>query len=131
MSKQVNIPLALKLILHLNEIHKHDPTVLPALLNYRVPCNAALADSELVTVVAVPEQGRKVGLLGLLNGICGIWTEETAPTPALVGWGPICALTTKETDELKGFNLTEPMSHIGIANKYERTDASEKTEEAS
>jgi hypothetical protein len=63
----------------LNEIHQADPTVLPALVAYRVPCNRALADHPTVQVGLRDgalkddlDTGYEVGLLGILNGIFGI-----------------------------------------------------------
>lgn len=55
----------------LNDINAADPAVLPALLNFRVPCNQALADHPTVQVGAT-DHGYVVGLLGILNGIFGI-----------------------------------------------------------
>ena len=55
----------------LNRIHEKDPTVLPSLIAYRVPCNEWLADDPTVQVRPSPE-GTEVGLLGVLNGIFGV-----------------------------------------------------------
>lgn len=56
----------------LNEIHAADPTVLPALIDYRVPCNDILADHPTVQVGGLPGcRGGFVGLLGILNGLFG------------------------------------------------------------
>lgn len=63
----------------LNEINEMDPTVLPALINFRVPCNQALADHPTVQV-GHGQDGYEVGLLGILNGIFG--ADER-------GWGHI------------------------------------------
>lgn len=63
----------------LNRIHAADPTVLPALMSYRVRCNEAVADDPSVQVKVVPadqlgkEDGYfEVGLLGIINGIFGV-----------------------------------------------------------
>lgn len=68
----------------LNRIHNADPTVLPALISYRVQCNEMIADDPTVQVGSIKEdKGRwEVGLLGIINGIFG--TDET-------GWGYIAA----------------------------------------
>lgn len=59
----------------LNQIHQMDPTVLPALINYRVPCNEILADHPTVQVGPIDKISNtgpaEVGLLGILNGIFG------------------------------------------------------------
>jgi len=59
----------------LNEIHKLDSEVLEKLIDFRVPVNEKLAWHETVQVVndgteEVPTY--KVGLLGIINGLCGI-----------------------------------------------------------
>lgn len=54
----------------LNRIHQADPTVLPALIGHRVPCNEELADDPSVQV-GVLESGYEVGILGVINGLIG------------------------------------------------------------
>lgn len=69
----------------LNGIHELDPTVLPCLLDYRVPCNQALADHPTVQVGRNPQLvvgGYEVGLLGILNGLFGVKDDD---------WGYIAA----------------------------------------
>lgn len=56
----------------LNRIHEKDPTVLPALINYRVPCNNILSEDPTVQVGMNADGGWEVGLLGILNGVCGV-----------------------------------------------------------
>lgn len=59
----------------LNEIHAADPTVLPALIACRVPCNDIVADHPTVQVGPSredPDGPNLVGLLGVLNGVFGI-----------------------------------------------------------
>lgn len=57
----------------LNRIHEADPTVLPKLIDYRVPCNGTLADDPTVQVGRLEDEvGWEVGILGILNGIGGI-----------------------------------------------------------
>jgi hypothetical protein len=60
----------------LNEINGMDPTVLPALINYRVPCNQALADHPTVQV-GKKTDGYEVGLLGIINGLLGVKEDST------------------------------------------------------
>lgn len=68
----------------LNRIHSKDPTVLPALIFFRTPCNDELAHDDTVQVGRVEGTIDKfeVGFLGVLNGIFGV--DET-------GWGYIYA----------------------------------------
>ena len=80
----------------LNEIHRLDSSVLPALIDYRVPCNDAVAEHPTVQV----SPDNKVGLLGIINGIFG--TNKN-------GWGFIAAEFTEpeQGHELKGFRYIE------------------------
>lgn len=74
----------------LNRIHTADPTVLPALIAHRIPCNRALADDPTVQVGNVEAGSRnddtdaefEVGLLGIVNGLFGARAN---------GWGWIGA----------------------------------------
>jgi hypothetical protein len=61
----------------LNQIHQADPTVMPALIEHRVPCNRELGDHPTVQVGLIDgddknDQRYEVGLLGILNGIFGV-----------------------------------------------------------
>jgi hypothetical protein len=57
----------------LNRINEADPSVMPALIKMRVPCNDAVRDDETVQVGSATEgDGYEVGFLGILNGIFGI-----------------------------------------------------------
>lgn len=59
----------------LNRIHTADPTVLPALIGFRVPCNMAVADDPTVQVgpdrPPADQSQMVVGLLGVINGLFG------------------------------------------------------------
>ena len=66
----------------LNRIHSTDPTVLPQLIAYRVPCNEGLVDDPTVQV-GVHDGTAEVGLLGIINGIFGV--DERS-------WGFIAAI---------------------------------------
>jgi hypothetical protein len=83
----------------LNEIHSIDPTVLAALIDYRVPCNDAVAQHKTVQVV---DDGRHhwVGLLGILNGLLGVDGD---------GRGPLRAIYTDSPEnKLVGFEARGP-----------------------
>lgn len=59
----------------LNRLHAADPTVLPALIAHRVPCNEAAADDPTVQVGHIDDdrtKGCEVGLLGIVNGLFGV-----------------------------------------------------------
>ncbi len=58
----------------LNRVHRADPTVLPALIAHRVPCNLAVADDPTVQVHRVKDTDDEweVGVLGIINGLYGI-----------------------------------------------------------
>jgi hypothetical protein len=62
----------------LNRIHQADPTVMPALIFQRVPCNETLADDKTVQVGLIRDPDNpdprkyEVGILGILNGIFGV-----------------------------------------------------------
>ncbi len=58
----------------LNRVNEADPTVLPLLIDYRVPCNRAVADDPTVQV-GVHDDVWSVGVLGIVNGIVGIDTN--------------------------------------------------------
>jgi hypothetical protein len=74
--------LADYIISFLNELVKVDLQALEALVETRVPCNEILAQHPTVQVTTTDE-GAKVGLLGILNGIVGARPED--------GWGYIAA----------------------------------------
>lgn len=65
----------------LNRIHKADPTVMDALIRFRVPCNDEVRDDPTVQVGMISGQAH-VGILGIINGLFG--TDEN-------GWGFIYA----------------------------------------
>jgi hypothetical protein len=60
----------------LNEINEMDPSVLPALIEHRVPCNQKLADHPTVQV-GKDADGYEVGILGILNGLLGTKEDST------------------------------------------------------
>lgn len=93
----------------LNRVHAADPTVLPALIDHRVPCNEAVADDTTVQVgqktPAGPGQTEpvwEVGLLGVINGILGV----RPGTPGLAhGWVEACY---DDTGALLHFDIYRP-----------------------
>lgn len=75
----------------LNRMLEEDRVAVTRLcLDARVPCNDALADDPSVQVGHIGDDktnGCDVGLLGVVNGICG--TIDDGPKK---GWGPVTAV---------------------------------------
>lgn len=77
-----NTVLARQIVELLNEAHQLDKTAVNRLCEHRVECNDALAAHSTIQVAkahgsntcgaAVLVEKYKVGLLGILNGICGV-----------------------------------------------------------
>lgn len=63
--------LAARVVAFLNELLEYDRPAIAALIANRIPCNARLADHPSVQVSA-QHGGYHVGLLGILNGLCGV-----------------------------------------------------------
>ena len=88
-----------KLIDFLNEVVKLDPYAVAELLTVKVECNKALAEHPTIQVHVASEDPNeltgltflrpgtsRVGILGILNGFCGVY--EYGPKK---NWGPIAA----------------------------------------
>lgn len=58
------------IVAFLNELVKVDPKALQALIESRVECNEIIAKHPSVQVQTT-EQGHRLGVLGLLNGLVG------------------------------------------------------------
>lgn len=82
----------------LNRINEQDPTVLPELFAYRVPCNVGVANDPTVQVGFVNDDIEsnqyEVGLLGILNGLFGLDSQ---------GWGYIVAVMDDNSMRIKEF----------------------------
>ncbi len=65
-----NVELAKDIIALLNECLEKDRPAVAALIANRVPCNQELADHPTVQAGA-QHGGFHVGMLGILNGLCG------------------------------------------------------------
>ena len=81
-----DLQLAARICEFLNGLLANDRPAIAAMIANRVPCSRALADHPTVQV-SVQHGGFHVGLLGLLNGLCGIHGD---------GNGPICAVFDHE-----------------------------------
>lgn len=89
----------------LNRIHKADPTVLPALIAHRVPCNKDVAVDPTVQVGLRADKsgGYEVGFLGVINGFFGV-DDNT--------WGFIAAIYDDD-GVLTHFRRTVPTDAAG------------------
>ena len=70
MKRELDLELAQIVVDFLNELAEIDRPAVAALIANRVPCNEELADHDTVQVSA-QHGGFHVGMLGLLNGLCG------------------------------------------------------------
>jgi hypothetical protein len=82
----------------LNDCLALDRDAVQLLIDNRVPCNGALLDHPTVQC----GQSGTVGMLGILNGLCG-----TIPSGKHEGWGYIAA-TYDDDGKLISFGLLEP-----------------------
>jgi hypothetical protein len=98
--KKVSLPFVIGF---LNKINDLDPSVLPALIAYRVPCNEELGEHPTVQT-GKTEDGYEVGILGILNGLFGVKKD---------GWDYIAAhYKDKEFKEIERFAILEPQHFI-------------------
>jgi hypothetical protein len=102
----VDTLLAERIVALLNDLYRKDPEAMHDLVEHRVRCNEVLSAHATVPV-ARPDDGGGglLGVLGLLNGLCGAWDEQTAPRPHLACFGPICAYYDSD-GFLRGFDLS-------------------------
>lgn len=97
--------IAKKITKLLNKLYTLDPAAVSSLVETRVPCNTALSEHPSVQVVPFNASASMVGLLGILNGLCG-----TLPD----GSGPLMARYTRsgDFDIITGFALAKkPPAH--------------------
>lgn len=78
----------------LNELIVLDRDAISALINTRVPCNKQFSEHETIQVLAGENETYSVGLLGILNGLCGV--DEN-------GWGFIVAEVNEKDDKVERF----------------------------
>lgn len=79
-------PDADDLIAFLNELLEYDRNAVGCLIANRVPCNEALGEHPTVQT-GKQHGGYHVGLLGLLNGYCGVHDDGERQ-----GWGAVAAV---------------------------------------
>jgi hypothetical protein len=99
----VDLELANRVVSYLNELAELDRPCIGALIANRIPCNKALSDHPTCQVSS-QHGGCHVGLLGLLNGLCGSYDDGPKK-----GWGAIAAVFDKAPQGryvyLKGFSI--------------------------
>jgi hypothetical protein len=78
----------------LNSLILLDKDAVSALINTRVPCNKEFSEHETVQVLAGENSTHSVGLLGILNGLCGV--DENS-------WGFIVAEVDEKDDKVERF----------------------------
>lgn len=66
----IDYDMAERVVNFMNELLRIDRNAITNLISHRVPCNCTLADHPTVQVDG--REGCKVGMLGVLNGLCGI-----------------------------------------------------------
>jgi len=88
-TRMPDLELAQKIVDMLNGALEMDKAAIAALIANRVPCRAALADHPTIQV-AKQHEGYHVGLLGILNGLCGVFPDDA---------GPICAIFQEDAGE--------------------------------
>ncbi len=80
-----------KVVAYLNELLALDAAAISDLVDNRVSCNTALENHPSCQVAIDGCEGRQVGMLGVLNGLCGVFDSGERK-----GWGAIVAVI--ETD---------------------------------
>lgn len=94
-NKGADEQLATRIVTFLNELLEIDRPAIAALLANRVTCNQALADHPTVQVGA-QHGGYHVGMLGILNGLCGIDDKGYGPINAVFDESPLANLVRFE-----------------------------------
>jgi hypothetical protein len=96
--------LAEKIVGFLNDVAKTDPEALASMLHSRFACNKALAEHPTIQVGGMADS-YDVGVLGLLNGLCGVFDDGPRQ-----GWGAIAGIfdydeSGKTIPKLLGFKI--------------------------
>ena len=87
----------------LNQLLQTDPTAITNLIKHHTHCNQELAEHPTVQVRGYGNNPPTIGLLGLLNGLCGTYDNEPKK-----GFGPITATIIKDGEKILEFHLTRP-----------------------
>ncbi len=92
---------------YLNELLELDRPAIAALIANRVPCNEALSNHPTCQA-GRQHGGYNVGLLGLLNGLCGV-DDKSWGAIAAVYDNPEGSSNTNEWYDLVLFKVLEPV----------------------
>ena len=99
----INQQLTEQIIVYLNQLLQTDPQAIANLIHHHTPCNQALAQHPTVQVRGYGPIAPTVGLLGILNGLCGTYDDEPKK-----GFGPI-TMTLADDNTIIDFHLTHQM----------------------
>jgi len=89
--------LANRVVEFMDELVKIDSVAVSTLCGFRTPCNEQLQNHPTVQVSKYkPDEPASVGLLGILNGLCGVADD---------GYGAIAAIVDTDTGVVSGFQL--------------------------
>lgn len=80
---------------YLNELLDRDRPAIAAMVANRVPCNRGLADHPTVQVMQ-QHGGYHVGLLGVINGMFGVFNGTDGPIAAVFEDGYLLRFTRRE-----------------------------------
>lgn len=97
----MNILLARTIVSLMNDLFALDREAVNDLVGHRVMCNEALANHPTVQV-QTQDGYHEIGLLGILNGLCGVYEEGPKAQ-----WGCISAEFDDQTGRLIGFGILE------------------------
>jgi hypothetical protein len=121
MPQAPDLELADRIIELMNDALARDPIAVTELIANRVPCNDDLATHPTIQVNPADDT---VGMLGFLNGLCGIWGEEgTDGKGHLKNMGPITVGELVRTDP------DQPASPP-VLGRFMRTDILRKAPDA-
>lgn len=98
----VDMEQAQGIVDYLNELVKSDPSAIAALVANRVPCNKDLAEHDTCQCWA-QHGGYHVGMLGVINGICGIFDNGHGAIQVVFEE----ALPGESFDRLVGFRVVD------------------------
>jgi hypothetical protein len=88
-----------KTISFLNDLLITDPLAIHALFANRVSCNEALSNHPTVQVRKT-DTGYLVGILGLINGLFGSYSDDH--------YGPLCMVVANDGTTILRFERTRP-----------------------
>lgn len=82
----VDLPQAQKWVDYLNNLLQHDRAAVTRLFDFRTPCNRFLAEHPTVQTQRVGGAGDRVGFVGVLNGLVGVYDDGPMRGYGAVGY---------------------------------------------